>query len=110
MLGTRVTRARLTAATLVLAALAGATACATLERREYRDGYVMEYERGRNGVKLEVRDGDGTDDDDQLEFYLVPDTTCRVGDILAECADEDDFLEPRPGATPGLNPTTTARR
>lgn len=99
MLGTRVTRvvtALLTTATLGLVSTACGLAVAS------RDGLIDEVERGRNGVKVEVVSGDDHD-----EWYLVPGSPCRKDQRLRECADADDFLKPVPGATPGLNPTTS---
>lgn len=91
MRGTRVTRV---APLLTGLALAGVvlTGCTP------SDGHINETETGRNGVKLEVKDGDG-----DYEVYLVPDTTCREGMYLDDCADADDYLVPPPGSTPGLN-------
>lgn len=94
MLGTRVTLTL--AASLVLAPLVG---CAAITGS--RDGVIDEVERGRNGTKVEVIDGDGHD-----EFYLLSDSPCQRGQRLRECADVDDFLKPVPGAVPGVNPTT----
>jgi hypothetical protein len=62
------------------------------------DGEILEVETGRNGVKAEIRDGDG-----DYEVYLVRDTTCRPGDQITDCADRDDYLTEPVGHTPGLN-------
>lgn len=62
------------------------------------DGDIVEIETGRNGVKAEIKDGDG-----DYEVYLIPETVCRADQALSDCADADDFLVPPPNATPGLN-------
>jgi len=62
------------------------------------DGQILETETGRNGVKAEIKDGDG-----DFEVYLIPNTECREGDYLKDCADDDDYLVRSPGAQPGLN-------
>jgi len=77
---------------LPLALLAG---CGLLASR---DGTIEEVEVGRNGVAVEVRDGDDT-----YEVYLVPGMQdhCQENERLADCADADDYLVTPPGATPG---------
>lgn len=62
------------------------------------DGKILEVETGRNGVKVEVKDGRG-----DYEAYLIPGTTCTEGAYLRDCADADDYLVPRAGAVPGPN-------
>jgi hypothetical protein len=62
------------------------------------DGWITEVETGRNGVKLEVVDGDG-----DYEVYLAPDTVCRAETYVHDCADVDDYLVPVDGRQPGIN-------
>jgi hypothetical protein len=62
------------------------------------DGKILEVETGRNGVKVEVKDGEG-----DYEVYLIPGTTCTEGTYLRDCADRDDYLVAPPGARAGLN-------
>lgn len=111
MRGTRVTRALTPSLTLLTAALALTLSGCAPPPPPPGAGWIEEFERGRNGVSLEVR----LDDDDEVvdeegeaeatteEVYLVPNTTCRVHTYLHDCADEDDYLVPRVGARPGLN-------
>lgn len=101
MRGTRVTFARALATlavggSLTLAAGAALTACDWTTGPS--DGYIEEVETGRNGVKLEVRDGDG-----DYEVYLAPDTVCRAEQYVHDCADRDDYLTPVPNHQPGIN-------
>lgn len=62
------------------------------------NGRIDEVETGRNGVKVEVRDGTGN-----YEAYLIPNTTCEEGDYIQNCADADDYLVTPAGARPGKN-------
>lgn len=90
---------RRVATALVLAALGVAlTACAAQQ-----DGKILEVERGRNGVKVEVQVG--ADPDDTEEVYLIRSTECDEGEFLPSCADADDYLVQQPSAVPGLNRT-----
>lgn len=80
---------------LLAAVLLGAgltlTACGDV------NGLIDEVETGRNGVKVEVRDGTG-----DYEAYLIPNTTCQQGDYIQDCADADDYLVAREDARPGV--------
>lgn len=62
------------------------------------NGRIDEVETGRNGVKVEVRDGTG-----DYEAYLIPNTTCEQGDYIQDCADADDYLVAPEGAQPGVS-------
>lgn len=79
----------------ILAAALGLSGCGAFPT----DGHINETETGRNGVKAEVKDGDG-----DYEVYLVRDTDCREGDYIDECADQDDYLVEPDGHTSGVNP------
>lgn len=68
------------------------TACGTT------NGRITEVETGRNGVKVEVKDGTG-----DYEAYLIPNTTCEENEYIQDCADADDYLVPPDGARPGRN-------
>lgn len=105
MRGTRVTRL-----TVVPALAALTLAGCTPPPPPPGAGWIEEFERGRNGVSLEVRlDANETTDEEgeaeatTEEVYLVPSTTCRQGMYVQDCADEDDYLVPPSGAVPGLN-------
>jgi hypothetical protein len=74
------------------AALVALTACGAV------NGRIDEVETGRNGVKVEVRDGTGS-----YEAYLIPNTTCEEGDYIQDCADRDDYLVAPANARPGRN-------
>lgn len=80
----------------LLAAGLGLGGCA--EMMGPQDGDIMEIETGRNGVKAEIKDGDG-----DYEVYLIPNTVCRKDQALNQCADKDDYLVPPDKATPGVN-------
>jgi hypothetical protein len=79
-------------APVVLGLTLALTACGDV------NGRIDEVETGRNGVKVEVRDGTGS-----YEAYLIPDTVCEEGDYIQDCADADDYLVSRDGARPGRN-------
>lgn len=93
--GTRVTR-------LVTGAMIAAGATATLVAGcglvQEQDGMIKEVETGRNGVKVEVKNGDTT-----YETYLIPNTECEQDEYIRDCADADDYLVVPDGAVPGLN-------
>lgn len=74
------------------ALLVALTACANY------DGRILEVETGRNGVKVEVQDGNG-----DYEAYLIPETTCGENDYIQNCADRDDYLVAPANARPGRN-------
>jgi hypothetical protein len=91
-------RAGAAAALVATATLLGGvlSACAAS-----RTGTIKEVETGRNGVKVEVyADAAGGED---YEVYLAPGMQehCQVDELLADCADDDDYLVPRPGARLG---------
>jgi len=92
---TRTTRTYRAVALAAVAVVLGGLSSACLPNE---DGKILEVETGRNGVKVEVKDGDG-----DYEVYLIPGTTCAEGTYLRDCADADDYLVPRAGAVPGLN-------
>lgn len=91
--GTRVTR--LTGVTLAAGAVVMLAGCGLVQDQ---DGMIREVETGRNGVKVEVQDGDTT-----YETYLIPNTECEQDEYIQDCADADDYLVAPDSAVPGLN-------
>lgn len=106
MRGTRVTRALTPSLALLTAALTLTLSGCTPPPPPPGAGWIEEFERGRNGVSLEVRLDDDENEKGEAtteEVYVVPNTTCRVHTYVHDCADEDDYLVPRAGARAGLN-------
>lgn len=108
MRGTRVTRLlpTLTLTTVAALVLVGCTPPPPPPGA----GWIEEFERGRNGVSLEVRldanevtDEEGEAEATTEEVYLVPNTTCRVHTYVQDCADADDYLVEPANHVPGLN-------
>jgi hypothetical protein len=99
----RTARTPLLAAILTLAAAVTLAACdlARPAAPPDRTGVIKEVEAGRNGVKVEVY-ADRTGEED-YEVYLAPgmENHCRTDQRLTDCADDDDYLVPRPGARLG---------